>query len=220
MARTYNYLVPWSGGLDSTFLIYKLLNEGHVVDALYTNLNGMCQDDRQLKAVTELTEIFKENYPNNFKLLVNTEPANTSLRSDRFLLDQVIFHVFNIMRNVQQYHQAVAMGYVVGDCAISYLPEIRRIYNSYKGIAFSNNLPTLTFPLMKTTKNMIVRDIPQIYKNKVTWCENFEEDDNCGKCTSCKKMLELMPDRFTTVNLIKGSPDNIVPQEDSLIKES
>jgi diphthamide synthase (EF-2-diphthine--ammonia ligase) len=34
------YLVPWSGGLDSTALIDFLLSEGHTVDALYTNINN------------------------------------------------------------------------------------------------------------------------------------------------------------------------------------
>lgn len=196
MSKSYNYLVPWSGGLDSTYLIFKLLNEGHVVDAHYTNLNGMTQDDRQLKAVKELADIFRNNYQDKLNLYVNSESANTKLRSNRFCLDQVLFHIFNIVRNIELKHDAVALGYVVRDAAISYLPEIKRIYNSYKGIAWGNSLPVLTFPLMKTTKEMICRDLPFIYKDKVTWCENFGEQDNCGKCDSCKRMLNLMPERF------------------------
>lgn len=42
------HLVPWSGGLDSTSLICQLLSKGHLVEALYTDINDNEQDARQL----------------------------------------------------------------------------------------------------------------------------------------------------------------------------
>jgi len=62
--------VPFSGGIDSTFLIQELLNEGETVLAVYVKAGWKtgCQPKYkyQTQSVRKMVEYFKEKYPNKF----------------------------------------------------------------------------------------------------------------------------------------------------------
>src|ERR1035437_9332538 len=67
-------MVMFSGGLDSTYLVWKALSEGHLVQGCYVKLhNNEYQNQLQFECLKRLTNIFKENFPGRFELLDGTE---------------------------------------------------------------------------------------------------------------------------------------------------
>lgn len=185
------YLVPWSGGLDSTYLLYKLLSEGHAVEAVLYSIDIDEQGKRQTRAISAMAEgYFSKNYPATFSVLHHAGSMPGVAHNTPVYLTQVLWHIFMIMKSVSD-HDYVALGYVMNDDAVSFLPEISTIYNSYSGIARS--LPELVFPLVKTKKNQAYYNLPRELRESVTWCESTEPSDRCGTCPSCKRMVEVLP---------------------------
>ena len=185
------YLVPWSGGLDSTALIDFLLSEGHTVDALYTNINNNKQDTRQLIAVRKM---HKQYFNGKNLRLIETGGIKTNgfkgINSHTPVgLTQVVYHIFNIINNISD-HDYVALGYVMNDDAISYLEEIKVIYNSYNGICWGK-MPELIFPLAKMKKRDLYSKLPEVLRKNITWCES-EVKNKCGTCPSCERMKGLI----------------------------
>ncbi len=187
----YNYLIPWSGGLDSTSLINKLLNEGHTVHALYNNLNELEQDKRQLNAVRKMRDIYFSKF--QFSLLEN-HIVGLARGTGRLILGQVPSHIFSVIQYMDGYDY-VALAYVMNDDAISFIDDIKNIYYSYEPL-FNGKLPQLVFPYSKTKKENLYDSLPQILKDHITFCEGFDIKDNCGVCSSCKRMLHITPERF------------------------
>ena len=134
-----SYLVPWSGGLDSTMLIDKLVDEGHSVEALYYNLNSDKQDARQLRAVTKM----HEKYFSKKNVILNIQECNAVGigGNSPLFFTQFPYHIFNIMRAIN-HHDYVAIAFVMNDDAISYLSEMKSIYDSYDAIS-GRKLPEL-----------------------------------------------------------------------------
>jgi len=180
------YLVPWSGGLDSTCLISNLLSKGHTVDALYTNINDDAQDKRQLNAVQTMCKEYFFRYNLALKiypiagLALNPVGANS-----RIALQQVPAHIFNILKYIDD-HDYVALAYVMNDDAISFLNDIKKIYYSYQGIS-NKSLPRMLFPFSKYNKRMVFDMLPTELEQHITWCESIHRD-RCGVCPSCKRM--------------------------------
>jgi len=196
------YLVPWSGGLDSTSLICQLLGKGHRVEALYTDINDNEQDARQLNAVKIMQKQYFKNY--DFSLIIDQNKGlglSAVFRQNVICLQQVPVHIFNIIKHIDG-HDFVAMAYVMNDDAISFLCDIKKIYDSYQGIA-NNRLPKLQFPLSKMPKHILYESLPRELKAHITWCEGTE--DNCGKCSSCKRMSDLI-----------ASETNVSSKEDTI----
>lgn len=198
------YLVPWSGGLDSTCLVNMLLLQGHEVEALYININDVGQDRRQLKAVKQMRDVYFNKF--NFTLSIDTVPGVGLLSAtakSTLVLGQVPAHIFNIIKYIGD-HDFVAIAYVMNDDAVSYLKEIEKIYKSYQGI-FEKRLPQLHFPLIKHNKRMVFNALPVELREHVTWCENQFESDNCGKCKSCKRMQDIYIKQNTSHGVIDPS---------------
>jgi hypothetical protein len=206
------YLVPFSGGLDSTFLIWCLLKQGHTVDALCYNINDTPQEIRQNAAIDKLVPILQTH--GSFRLFrerIGGHSSGIVGGHTPIVLGQVPHHMFHIVNNIRD-HDFVAMAYVLGDHAISFLDEIEAIYNSYTGISdkgVSDILsdvapnwgpckhPKLVFPLKQLSKSIIYNLLPHDLRLNVTWCEDVcNVEDNCGKCKSCKTMLDIADDRF------------------------
>lgn len=206
------YLVPWSGGLDSTCLVNMLLSKGHEVEALYININDMSQDRRQLEAVKRMRDIYFNKF--NFTLSIDTLPGVgllSATANSTLVLGQVPCHIFNIIKYIGD-HDFVAIAYVMNDDAVSYLKDIEKIYKSYQGI-FEKRLPQLRFPLIKHNKRMVFNALPVELREHVTWCEAVYEEDNCGKCKSCKRMQDI----YTKPNTSHCDPNVQVKEKQATV---
>jgi len=180
-----NTLVAWSGGLDSTALIDYLLKKGDRVSSIYIEVPGngdKCK--REQRAIDRMTSYFSRY---SFEHLGTTtiSPYSGSVLA----MKQPLLWLTGLVYALNSQHDSVAIGYVMGDCAISYLPDIRSIWDSFSALS-DRQLPPLTFPLIKKDKTDLWKDIPDEVKPHITWCESHAAIiAPCGECHPCRRAL-------------------------------
>jgi len=172
-------MVLWSGGMDSTFLIWKLLREGHEVTATYIDImNNATKTKRELKSITKISKLFSVY---SFTLLP-TQHVSISPGHNMYLQQTVCWGlVLPVCEDMDELH----LGYIMNDDAVSFIPEIKQMFNGYKGLI--QNLPKLKFPLLKYNKQYIWNNLPEKIRKHTTWCESPRIKDNCGTCIPCKR---------------------------------
>lgn len=191
--KKQSVLVLWSGGLDSTYLIYKMLCDGYRVKAFYINIqNNTYQTEREKTAIQKMIPIFKQW---DFEYLGELIDINILNPNSKYMLNYppLFLLVPYVMGDVDN----LAIGYVMNDDAISYIEDIKNIYNSIQPLC-SADLPKLIFPLSKYKKEDIWNKlIPPELRQHVTWCEN-SACETVGKdnCPSCQRMSFLDVDKI------------------------
>jgi hypothetical protein len=217
-------LILWSGGLDSTSLLRTALEDPKVeAETIYIKgVVSQFKEERELKAISGLSRIFSEKYR---KFPVNYVEINgRSIGGGSFILSQPAYWIFGIVHfeNIAHFDE-VWIGYVMNDCAISFLREIRNLYLSYNGLLDDDHkLPKLVFPLIKKPKLDLLFDggLTDEIINACTFCENDAFTDNCGECPPCmnRKMLETMHSRLFTcspkIARFKSQDSDLVCPED------
>lgn len=184
------FFVLWSGGLDSTYLIYYLLQSGAKVEAGYVEiLNNREKVRREKRAIEKLVKVFRSHWnEDHFQYQGVLLSTFVKMAAPVVSLVQVPIWIIGLIMSGlgkrHYYKDYVALGYVMGDDAISFLPEITRIYKAYEGISH-NRFPQLVFPLSKKSKMEFYDNLPKEYLEKITFCEGSKE--LCGECSSCKK---------------------------------
>jgi hypothetical protein len=187
-------LVLWSGGLDSTTLIQKFLNEGNTVDTIYIELHPNDEKiKREKKAIKSILPYFKQNTNFNF-----IEPSSSvSIMTGASFLSNLaqlpVWLLGVIMYGGNNYDQ-IALGYVMNDDAISYLEDIKKVYYAWQGLSVKK-LPELIFPFSKYSKMEILSLLNSKLINKITFCEGIN-NDNCGECRPCKRWKRLEEDGY------------------------
>lgn len=183
--------VLWSGGLDSTYLITKLLSEGHDVSASYCEIKGnVHKTSRELKAIEVLRSLIQ--HP-NFKY------AGTLLSVDVYSgvltkFSQMPVWMLALLCSGGTSSDYVAVGYCMADQAISHLDDLKSIWKSYESLTYTGKLPELVFPLAKVDKRTMVEELSEEVFAATTWCEGINAP--CGKCPPCWRRMgmELMGD--------------------------
>jgi 7-cyano-7-deazaguanine synthase in queuosine biosynthesis len=194
-------LLPFSGGLDSTYLLHKAIKDGHYVEAIYVTLeNNECKAKREIAACYKILDYYKKEYGVNVHFNIR----------NKFMLDfgeglelkQPIAWLTALAYSVDTSFGEVQLGYCIGDHANSYRQEILNIWEAYRGLA-GGELPPLTFPIIKELKSQYAQKLPNRVFQMTTFCEsNNEEDTDCGECHSCRRAMYeetfLMYDRNNT----------------------
>lgn len=183
-------LIPWSGGLDSTALIYRRLKEGHEVTAVRFALeNNEKQTAGERLAVENLSHWLKQEADDKFSFNHAMTPFVTVHLFGGSFVQPVLWSSFlGIAASVLGDFDAIEMAYVLNDDACSYLPEIsRQIRNSYAICARPSNKRKLriSFPLVKFTKRELWNSLPNGLRYLIHFCEF--SDKPCGQCPSCKR---------------------------------
>ncbi|NVN99083.1 MAG: hypothetical protein HXX17_07130 [Geobacteraceae bacterium] len=178
--------VLWSGGIDSTYLITHLLEQGYRVDAGYIKIIvNKEQSVRELAAIERLLPLIDNN---NFKYLGILNELNI-VNSGNVILNQIPMFL-TALYHLGPYDE-FATGFIMNDDTISWIPDIVACYNGFKPLV--RNLPTITFPLIKLKKMEILRRLPDVLKENVVWCEDEDglyqpEINGCNTCHSCLRM--------------------------------
>jgi len=179
-------LVSWSGGVDSTYLIENYLGRGYKVDSVYTKIqNNDTKIVRELAAINKMQDYFKPyayTHLGDVGIDLNLSPINFNIE-----LAQPLLFLTTLFYALKPEHTEVAIGYILNDCAISYINDIQKTWKSFQGNC-TTKLPPLVFPLSKTDKVQTYNGLPSEIKELVTWCESAGEEDRCGECHPCKKM--------------------------------
>jgi len=208
-----HYLVPWSGGLDSTYLVWHLLSCGHSVDTVYFSLgNNSAKTTRELKARDKIKKYFSsfskfKDREKMFNIDVDdTSRCYSDLAQVPAWITGIVYSCgnnkesFPLSTSGNHSYDYVALGYVMGDHAISFIEDIKKIYMAFGGLsAERQKLPKLVFPLKKMLKEDICNKLPNDILKEVTFCE--ERIDNCGKCAPCKRWKALEVDGYIPWNI-------------------
>jgi 7-cyano-7-deazaguanine synthase in queuosine biosynthesis len=228
----------WSGGLDSTFMIQTLLdsNPNVKVTAGYVELlNNYNKTKMEKAAIQKLLPILQKKYSDRFVFLDTIYKAQVCSVGTFPPLKQLPVWISALMECTPETTNEVCIGYVMNDCAISYLQEIKSIFKAYSKFTFKK-FPKVTFPLSKIPKSEIVIDLDKELKAEVVWCENPIvhreelkpcEDKNmvqsspketyspCGHCASCEHSPLLPKRKLETVS--SGFVETINNYEDKQI---
>jgi 7-cyano-7-deazaguanine synthase in queuosine biosynthesis len=212
-----NILVLASGGFDSTFLIYKNLKEGHKVTPLYiSTFIDDIQKELEKKALYTIDAYFKFKYSKNYSSREFCDMTLEIPYASEICLQQPLVWIFGAYLFVQnntkfKSFDEIQIAYVMEDHALSYLNELRSLYNSLNKFIIVRpdeeiNIPKLSFPLIKHNKSyifaMIASELPELY-NVLHFCENPHKINKtrCNECHSCKVANEWGYESFkSTVN--------------------
>lgn len=187
--------VLWSSGIDSTYLILKLLEKGYRVKAGYIEIVNNAKKTRMEKQAIQKMWPQIENRFNNFEFVGTIYKAhNTAPRGRGIKYKQVPYFMHGLLLAPTTDYRA--LGYVAGDSAVKNLENIRAVYNSY-GLIYNGELPKLVFPLRTTNKATIISYMKDRYSgifNNCVWCENpiGTEFVPCNECTPCVRRLNEM----------------------------
>ncbi len=212
--QTKKVAILWSGGLDSTFLVYDNLRRGNEVTVFYNRLNNNQEKtDLEIKSIVKNSKLFSEDFTNSFHSNIG-EPFQDFhyLIADRVIDSYFAFKQAPLWLLSAAYigasHRAfkeVQIAYVMSDQAISYIEEFKRIYNSYKLLCDDLPYAELLFPLIKTQKKSIVQDLPLKYLKNIWFCEEplkvpeslqeeflDKEYIPCSNCDPCKRFNTIV----------------------------
>jgi hypothetical protein len=209
LPKNKNVLLLFSGGLDSTYLLWKNLENGNTVTPIYVELknnkNKSTIEKQQIKLIwNELREGYHEKlekikFIGNYEIFPSCDPVR---------MKQIPFWVISMLfAQDYKYHNEIHVGYVQEDgAALSYINDIKKMYYSF--LPITDGLADLKFPLVKKSKNDIIRELPDNLFNLIITCENpiikpyrigkafkydWDKEDYrfwkpCGECEMCKKI--------------------------------
>lgn len=204
-------LIPLSSGLDSTYLVWDRLHKGYKVDTCYFNLQNNTAKStiekthrehiiRELRSeynsITDLGETFRADF-NSQGILDMVQPP---------------IWILGIIASVGS-HDSVEIGYTLNDQAVSWIPDVRKLWEAYTGFVYK--LPALDFPLIKQDKVDSFEKLPAKYRDYIWSCENpkiIKDDANksvykeCGECGPCarSKYHKIFQNRVFTHNKLKN----------------
>lgn len=179
-------LIPWSGGIDSTYLLYSKLRDGIDVRTFYVRVgNNVVKTRHELRARRRLARTIKVmNLPG--KWLSDSWRFNSSLVDGAALIHgpQTLIWLLHAAMNLKEDVQTVSIAFSVGDGAVYYTRDAEAVWGAYGGF-FSGNAK-LEFPLLKWLRTDIVRRLPVDLLKDVWYCENPSPSEKpCGKCDKC-----------------------------------
>ena len=198
--------VLFSGGLDSTYLLWKNLKEGNIVVPVYVEI-----ENNEAKSILEKNRIellyreFKKEFDadsswegkSKLKRIEYLFNVGISAREDSLYFKQVPVWIFATLFMQSLDVDEIQIGYVSNDDAISFLDDIRKIYKSYQAIC--DPMKSLKFPLVKYKKELMARELPENYLKLIVSCENprivgnndaeFIEYSPCCRCEPCKRII-------------------------------
>lgn len=190
-------LIPFSGGIDSTYLVFKNLEEGNDVHLTRFNIeNNEHQMEIECEAIKDLIHDLQKHFPNAHLLMRSYEKNNMSNQSFEVTGSHMIYGpqpplwVFCLAYDENLWEvDEVQMGYISGDDALSYLDDIKKLYRAFSPF-LQKKAPPLKFPLIKNFKWELWNYLPDNIKKNTVFCEySRTRYEPCGKCNPCLTMM-------------------------------
>lgn len=149
-------LVLWSGGFDSTSLIFYYLDKGYEVDTVAGSIEG-----NEGQSISEkFARLQMQTMMQRDKLPVNFFTSSTfDIRKNNSSCGvcQPVLWLNLLFFNIKEFHDVAAMGYVKGDDVWHYKTEVFDVWNSMMKFRHNNEKAILEFPFEWETKEEIAR---------------------------------------------------------------
>ena len=221
-----NVMVLFSGGIDSTYLVYKNLKEGNIVFPVYIDFENNYEKGLiEKQQIDILYNMFSKGFPGKIRepekgVKCYTEHCNISTPQLPFQIISIIYSQYFF--KVDEVH----IGYIKNELSEDGAFDIQRAYHSFKGLIFDahNNdkkMPELVFPLKDMSKKVITHFLPEEYLQETFSCEvpvvkgvifnaitgkffgKPKKDKNgriifknCNACHACYTQKEEIPDFY------------------------
>ena len=187
--ETHSFIL-WSGGKDSTYLVWDRLKRGGSVTAAYvTVLNNETKTQAELAAIDKMAKFFLKTFPGKFTF---SKIAKVDLEcggGEMILKQPALWLLPAAYAMSGNRFNEVCIGYVLNDDAMSYLDDFKRIWRSLARLS-ANGFPPLTFPLFRTSEQEIKLGLPDEIRDLCVYCEvptlNQETMNPVGTATSAK----------------------------------
>ena len=195
-------LVLFSGGLDSTYLLYTLLQEGDV-DVFRVESINLATDKQVAEGIAfnEVLGYFNEQFENkSIKGSIRfskTIKISISGHSENIIdFGQMPIWLFAALHEVDEArHTSVNIGYVSGDQAASSTLALNYAWDWLRVACCPTRASVvLRFPLIHVDKETILKTLPTKLRDLVWFCDSPEKHItlnlymSCGKCTPCIRM--------------------------------
>ena len=190
-------LILWSGGLDSTYLLWDRLSNGYIVDVLYVALsNNDSNNKREEKARNKLRKILdKADY--SAKIRMEKYHYIPEIKNNTLQLPQpLLWNEGMVLNYNKDIHTCVEIGYVKGDDFWHFRDKI----SEYQKLMFKVHHEvdvSIDYPLEWISKATIIDRMSEDETGKqlldnIRYCEDGESKDPCGQCPSCIKHEEAL----------------------------
>jgi hypothetical protein len=173
-----NVMVLWSGGTDSTYLIYKYLSESHNVWAAYVTVRNNCGPNTQENlARRNLAPIFRLNFGARFTDLGSVASVHLSRSNPNLILPQaVLFPV--VLNALPPGLDEIALGYMAADqfeapLMEGFVEKVRASLESFRSMVHGAKWKVV-FPLLSKSKREIRALLPPAYRGLV-YCSPARE---------------------------------------------
>jgi len=198
-------LIPFSGGLDSTYLVWKNLVEGNNVTVVYFELENNSEKTRLEKISREKTyDILKEEYGERLNKSYFSYKIHLNNIQNDFSLAQPPIWILGCFFSCNEFFDEIQLAYVMNDDVVSFIKDIEVLYKAYE--PFSNRpLPLLSFPLLKDKKEHFIKELPEEFYKLIYSCENpsIKEEGSfilfkpCeDQCEPCRRQQRMESSRF------------------------
>lgn len=184
-------LIPLSGGLDSTYTVYKALKAGYKVRTTYVEImNNERKTENELSAINKINEYFTDNYYQLYDTSYENNRVDINNFTHSLELPQIPMFLFNLAYVIDESIDEIHLGGVLNDDMISFENEIKKAFNGLKTLfTFDKNIKLL-IPYKKVRKFQIISELPDELLKLVTTCENpLSDGEACGDCGPCRRIF-------------------------------
>lgn len=207
-------LVLFSGGVDSTYLLYKTLKEYKKVRVISAALTIQTEksiretDARQL-ILDELHQMRGEDPTIGEVRIGHTACIHDGQTSVTALCQPLHWITLATAYSLPNTNE-VRIGYVKDDGPYTDNKNFQALWKAACVVTGCRSQdgqpPLLTFPLANMTKDEIIQAIPSRLLRFTTWCEDGGTLDACGYCSPCRRMKKA---------IFKLNEDNSLDEEKS-----
>lgn len=186
-------LMLWSGGLDSTWMLWQALQKGDV--DFVTVDGGQCRNkqrserharSRAMRWMHARTKYRAREIESQVKLHLAEMPALTWSQPVPWLIGAL--SVIDPKR-----HSSLEVGYVMGDEVNAVFEALKRTWEGLQQISKHGDTVPLNFPLGWTSKRRILENIPKGLYDCIWYCELPKKHDDprvllrvpCERCVAC-----------------------------------
>jgi len=169
-----NVAILFSGGLDSTYLLWKNLTNGNTVTPYYNEIlnntsKSRIEKQQMAKIIGALRQQFGEKL--NFPRYAAKTELYLSKWSSSLKFRQTPIWLLSTLYMDQNFDE-IQIGYVANDDSIPYIKEIKQTYNSLGWmLSTEKHRPELTFPLYQKPKFEMLDELPTYLKELIYSCE-------------------------------------------------
>ncbi|HJT80364.1 MAG TPA: hypothetical protein VJ719_04125 [Chthoniobacterales bacterium] len=183
--------VMWSGGLDSTALIWHYLQRGYRVSAGYVAFRAnVGKTAAELRAIHRMLP-FLERYRFSFKGVIGwfrwNYGMNDNLHRGPFGLVGITYSAM-----LNEKFDEMAIGMVRDDNVTdAELKAFHDLHRSLRPFVITKN--RFAFPLRKRSKQQLLATLPPELRQHLWTCDSISARQRkpCGKCPRCRRYQEL-----------------------------